>query len=150
MGCLINWDKLELTPTQQLNFVGIHFDLLEDTVQPATEKMYRLLTKVSPFLHNQSVPAQAWEILQGLLNQLEAYVPWRKIHVRQAKPPPPVIQSTERSQQPSNPSIEGNQRRNPEVDRENFFKGCPIHQPTYQYRICSEGMGCTYGLMQNL
>ena len=32
MGCLINWDKSELNPTQQLDFVGVHFDLLDSTV----------------------------------------------------------------------------------------------------------------------
>ena len=56
MGCVINWNKSELNPTQQLDFVGVHFDLLEGTVQPATEKMDRLMTKVSPSLRNQSIP----------------------------------------------------------------------------------------------
>ena len=82
MGCLINLDKSELTPTQQFDFVGVHFGFQRGLLSPATEKMNRLMSKVSPFLSNQFVPAQAWESLLGLLNELENYVPWGKIYLR--------------------------------------------------------------------
>ena len=91
MGCLINWEKWELTPTQQLNFLWVHFDLLVGPAQPATEKMDGLLTKVSPFLLNQSILAHVWETLLGLLKQLEAYVLWGETlwPSHSTNPPPP-------------------------------------------------------------
>ena len=140
MGCLINWDKSELDPTQQLDFVGVHFNLLEGTVQPATEKMDRLLTKVFPFLHNLSVPAQAWESLLGLLNQLEAYVPWGKIHIRPIQQNLLLSYSPQRDPHDLPIPVWKDTREAIQWwrDRENFYKGCPIHQSFYQYRICSD------------
>ena len=96
------------------------------------------MTKVSRFLHNQSMPAQTWESLLGLLNQLEAYVPRGKIHIR------PIQQNFLLSYSPQKNSHDlpiplwkdTKQAIQQGMDRRNFFKGCPIHQPTYQYRIC--------------
>ena len=48
MACLINWYKSELNPIQQLIFVGVHFDLLECTVWPTTEKLTHLWPKSLP------------------------------------------------------------------------------------------------------
>ena len=133
--------------------MGFHFDLLWSIVRPATtKKMDRLLTKVSPFLHNQSVPAQAWESLLGLLNQLEAYVPWGQIHIL------PIHQNLLLSCSPQKDphdlpiSVWKDTREAIQwsIDRENFFKGCPIYHPTYQYRCFHGRMGCPYGPMQNL
>ena len=51
-GCLINLNKSELNLTQRFEFVGVHFDLQQGLVCPATEKMDRLMSKVSQFLNN--------------------------------------------------------------------------------------------------
>ena len=60
-----------------INFVGVHFDILQCTVHTQAEEMDRLMTWVATvtFLNNQVVPVQAWENLLGLLNQLEDYFP---------------------------------------------------------------------------
>ena len=71
MGCLIKWDKSELTLTQHLDFVGVHFNLQQGLVCPATDKVDKLMSKVALFLNNQFVQVQAQESLLGLLNQLE-------------------------------------------------------------------------------
>ena len=77
----INWDKSKLTPTQQIDFMGVHFNLQQDLVHPTKEKIGRLVSKAAPFDNNQVVPAQAWESLLGLLSHLETSVPWKKIHL---------------------------------------------------------------------
>ena len=75
LGCIINWEKSDLDPTQVFNFVGVTFDLVEGKVKPAKKKLQRLTAKAEPFFQAKAVPAQNWEALLGLLNQLEAYVP---------------------------------------------------------------------------
>ena len=139
-GCIINWDKSDLEPTQHFDFVGVHFDLEEDLVRPSQDKLHRVQEKAKSFIHNKFVPAQEWESLLGLLNQLEAYVPWGKIHIRpiqynlhalfrpqvdQHFIPVPVWFQTLKAIQWW-------------INQDNFFKGCPIHPVPYQYRICTD------------
>ena len=150
-GCIINFDKSDLEPTQKFVFVGIQFDLKEDLVRPAEEKWSHLECKVMVFLQNKLVPAQSWESLLGLLNQLEEYVPWRKIHIRPIQynlhhcyssknhphhHPVPVWQQTIIALQWW-------------INKDNFFRGLPIHLPQYQYGICTdtsmEGLGAHLG-----
>ena len=59
VGCIINWDKSELEPTQKFMFVGVQFDLEEDKVCPAEEKWPRLDKKAKTFLQKDLIPAQA-------------------------------------------------------------------------------------------
>ena len=150
-GCIINWDKSDLEPTQKFVFVGVQFDLKEDLVSPAEEKWSRLQNKAKTFLQDKLVPAQSWESLLGLLNQLEEYVPWGKIHIR------PIQYNLHHCYSPKN-----HPHHHPVpvwqqtiaalqwwIDKNNFFKGLPIHSPQYQYRICTdasmEGWGAHLG-----
>ena len=139
-GCIVNWDKSELEPTQKFVFVGVQFDLQEDQVKPAEEKWSRLQAKAEQFLQQTSIPAQIWESLLGLLNQLEEYVPWGKIHIR------PIQYNLHHCYSPQkhphlHPVPVWNQTRVALqwwMQKENFFKGLPIHPPPYLYRICTD------------
>ena len=71
-----------MDPTQTSEFIGVSFDLVQGIVRPAREKLQRVQVKSDPFFQSKMVPAQNWEALLGLLNQLESYVPWGKIHLR--------------------------------------------------------------------
>ena len=82
LGCLINQEKSELTPTQDFVFIGVHFDLLSGRVKPAPDKAERLATRLAVFQREQSLPARAWQGLVGLLTHLSPYVPWGNIRLR--------------------------------------------------------------------
>ena len=120
--------------------MGVHFNLQQGLVCRETENLDILKFKVSTFLINQFVPAQTWESLLGLLNQLQSYVPQGKLHLR------PIQQNLSlsyRSQTDPNylPVLvleESKEATQWYMDRENFFKLYPVHQPTYQHRICSD------------
>ena len=67
----------------------------------------------------------------------------------------PVLQSTKRSPQPSNPSLEGHQRSNPVGDGQGELLQRVSNPPTHiqiqdLFRCFHRGMGCPYGPMQNL
>ena len=44
LGFVINFEKSELEPTQKINFLGYHFDLIQRKVFP-TEKKLKILAK---------------------------------------------------------------------------------------------------------
>ena len=82
LGWVINFQKSELKPTQNFNFLGYRFDLAKGEVSP-TEKKWQILTKAIEQLHNSltTTPRELMSFI-GVLASLEKTVPMGRLHMR--------------------------------------------------------------------
>ena len=70
LGFVINFEKSELEPTQKIDFLGYHFDLIQGKVFP-TEKKLKILEKSRLLMS-----------LIGVLASLENTIPMGRLHMR--------------------------------------------------------------------
>jgi hypothetical protein len=151
LGCVINWEKSDLIPTQRFVFVGMYWDLVEGVVMPAEEKLERLQRKSSHFLDSKEVTARRFQKLIGLLNSLAPFVPWGRIHQR-------MIQFNlhlcwTQSKDPQSKVLPVWEETLTEVrwwlDPRNLFAGVPLHpeEPTLVFftDASTEGWGAHVG-----
>ena len=82
LGWVINFQKSELKPTQNFNFLGYRFDLAKEEVSP-TEKKWQILTKAVEQLQNSltTTPRDLMSFI-GVLASLEKTVPMGRLHRR--------------------------------------------------------------------
>ena len=82
LGFVINFEKSELEPTQKIDFLGYHFDLLQGKVFP-TEKKLKILAKAVQDMEvvSQTTPRLLMSLI-GVLASLEKTVPMGRLHMR--------------------------------------------------------------------
>ena len=134
MGCVINFEKSELEPSQEFDFVGTHYNLKDGIVSPTKEKMEKVKNKILPFFQNSDLPAIKWQSLLGLLNSLEWLVPWGKLHTRKTHQNLFALWSPQsRSQGARVPIWEETLRElSWWLDPANVMKGMDLHPPEPQ------------------
>ena len=82
LGFVINFEKSELEPTQKIDFLGYHFDLIQEKVFP-TEKKLKILEKSVQDMEiaSQTTPRLLMSLI-GVLASLEKTIPMGRLHMR--------------------------------------------------------------------
>ena len=82
LGFVINFEKSELEPTQKIDFLGYHFDLLQGKVFP-TQKKLKILAKAVQNMEVVSLTTpRSLMSLIGVLASLEKTIPMGRLHMR--------------------------------------------------------------------
>ena len=82
LGLVVNIPKCDLDPAQVYEFIGILFDLVVGTAQPAPHWLEAFLTLARQFLDTDQLPAVKWQQLLGHMTSLEKLVPRGRLHMR--------------------------------------------------------------------
>ena len=82
LGWLINFQKSELVPTQNLDFLGYHFDLQNAMVFPTQKKLDRLNIQTVSIRRSLVLTPRKLISLIGTLASLEKTVPLGRLHMR--------------------------------------------------------------------
>ena len=82
LGWMLNKDKSELKPSQEVTFLGYRLKLKEGLVSPTQERWSKVQELVQPFIVNGRLPARAWQSLIGLLVATEKLVDMGMLHIR--------------------------------------------------------------------
>jgi hypothetical protein len=82
LGLMVNMDKSELEPTQNIQYLGYLFVLSEGLVRPPAERWLKIQQALAPFLDRPALPAQDWQHALGLLASTEKMVPLGLLHMR--------------------------------------------------------------------
>ena len=82
LGWLINFQKSELVPTQNLDFLGYHFDLQRGLVFPTQKKLDRLKVQTVSIRKSLVLTPRKLMSLIGTLASLEKTVPLGRLHMR--------------------------------------------------------------------
>ena len=82
LGWLINFQKSELVPTQNLDFLGYHFDLHRGLVFPTQKKLDRLKVQTVSIRKSLVLTPTKLMSLIGTLASLEKTVPLGRLHMR--------------------------------------------------------------------
>ena len=82
LGWLINFQKSELVPTQNLDFLGYRFDLQRGLVFPTQKKLDRLKVQTVSIRKSLVLTPRKLMSLIGTLASLEKTVPLGRLHMR--------------------------------------------------------------------
>ena len=82
LGFVINLEKSELKPTQQIVYLGAGYVLQEGIVRPAEERIVKLQTSLRKFLTKTVHTARVWQHVIGLLVAMEKLVPGGRLRIR--------------------------------------------------------------------
>ena len=82
LGWLVNFEKSELVPTQNLDFLGYHFSLTRALVFPTEKKLLKLHEKIVSIKKALFITARQLMSLIGTLACLEKTVPLGRLHLR--------------------------------------------------------------------
>ena len=82
LGFVINLEKPELEPTQQIVYLGASYVLQEGIVRPAEERIVKLQTSVCKFLNKTVHTARVWQEVIDLLVTMEKLVPGGRLRIR--------------------------------------------------------------------
>ena len=82
LGWIINFEKSDLIPTQEIEFLGYKFDLRVGLVFPTQKKIDRLLEKIVSMLKaTQTSPRELMSLI-GSMASMEKTVPLGRLHMR--------------------------------------------------------------------
>ena len=82
LGWQVNFEKSELEPTQTLDFLGYHFDLVQGLVFPTLKKREKFALLAVSIRKSSVVTVRKFMSLIGTLACLEKVVPLGKLHIR--------------------------------------------------------------------
>ena len=82
LGLVINLPKCALTPSQIYEFIGILFNLIKGSAQPAPHRVNAFLELADSFLTSPLHPAVRWQQLLGHMTSMEKLVPRGRLHMR--------------------------------------------------------------------
>ena len=82
LGFLVNFEKSDLVPSQQFDFVGVHYDLQAALVMVTVKNQGKVTTALSTILEATCPTAHMWLKLIGVLTSQELLVPFGKLHKR--------------------------------------------------------------------
>lgn len=80
--CLINYSKSQLTPTQEMTYLGAFFNAPEKAVSLPSEKIPTLIWKVKRAMASHSMSASDCLSLLGSLSSCIPMVKWARWHLR--------------------------------------------------------------------
>ena len=82
LGWLVNFEKSELEPKQDFDFVGYQFDLRSDRVRLTPDRWQNLQEKLLKLLSLPACPVREFMSLIGLLTATEKQVHLGRLHMR--------------------------------------------------------------------
>ena len=82
LGFLINLEKSDLVPSQQFDFIGLHYDLLIGRVFITSKNLTKVLEAVHKFVSKDSATAQEWQSLIGIMGAQAIVLPFGRLRVR--------------------------------------------------------------------
>jgi ribonuclease HI len=147
LGLLINFQKSELCPSQDFEFIGARFNLLLERVFPKKENLERLQNKIQKFLSSTSATARDFQSLLGSMASQFRFIRYAQLFMR----PLQWYLSSQWDQLwghpseilPISPQIKAccqwwlNQTKDP--------KGVPLHPPAFLVHIYTDASGQGWG-----
>ena len=82
LGLVINQGKSMLTPTQNLEYLGMDLDLKEGIVKPSQERFQNLLKDLEDFQLGSVLPAKKFLGVLGRMTACIDIVPWGRLFMR--------------------------------------------------------------------
>ena len=82
LGLLVNFEKSELIPSQNLQFLGDQYDFRSGIIQPTEERFQKICRKIGRIVANSSTTVKHLYSLMGLLVSTEKTVPLGRLHYR--------------------------------------------------------------------
>ncbi|XP_064088647.1 uncharacterized protein LOC135203010 [Macrobrachium nipponense] len=82
LGILVNLEKSQLSPQQNIVYLGIQMDSQGFLASPSIERIERCLSKVSVFPGKEHCSAREWMSLLGTISSLEQFVSLGRLHLR--------------------------------------------------------------------
>jgi len=147
LGFVINFQKSELEPTQQFDFVGIHYNLAIGICCVTTKNLEKVQKVITLLLTAHSPTAHLWLRVLGTLTSQESLLQFGKLHKRH-------IQwfLRERWNQAED-SLSKVVKVEPQIvhhltwwlKAENLVKGVPIHMPPFTMRIFTDASNQGWG-----
>ncbi|MCP4143312.1 MAG: hypothetical protein GY755_23990, partial [Chloroflexi bacterium] len=81
LGFAINWEKSSLTPAQEVEFLGVSWDLKNGTLSVPQEKKNQIVARCHAVLHENYATRRTLESLAGLLNFAASYIQLGRLHL---------------------------------------------------------------------
>ena len=75
MGMRVNQDKSMLTPTQDFEFVGVHYLLAVGLALPPEERVSKMEDLFHRLLQEGHLPAELWQSLIGTVSSMMYQIP---------------------------------------------------------------------------
>ncbi|XP_064107554.1 uncharacterized protein LOC135216312 [Macrobrachium nipponense] len=85
LGLLVNLDKSQLTPSQDIIYLGMRIQSVVFRAFPAPNRFLECLRKVKLFLGRWTCSAREWMSLLGTLSSIEQFVSLGRLHLRPLK-----------------------------------------------------------------
>jgi hypothetical protein len=82
LGFIVNLDKSELEPSQDITFLAYRFHLARGLVYPTEERWVKIQQKIHPFMLQPKVRAREWQSMTGVLTATEKLVHLGMLHLR--------------------------------------------------------------------
>ena len=82
LGIVVNWEKSQVIPTQQMVYLGVILNSTTFRASPALKRVERLLSIGNVFLSCVSQPASSWLELLGVLSSMIQLVPGGRLRMR--------------------------------------------------------------------
>ena len=82
LGIVVNWEKSQVIPTQQMVYLGVILESTTFRASPALKRVEKLLSIGDVFLSCVSQPASSWLELLGVLSSMIQLVPGGRLHMR--------------------------------------------------------------------
>ena len=82
LGIVVNWEKSQLVPTQQMIYLGVLLDSIAFRASPALKRVEKLLSIGDIFLSCVKQPVSSWLELLGVLSSMIQLVPGGRLRMR--------------------------------------------------------------------
>ena len=82
LGIVVNWEKSQVIPTQQMVYLGVILNSTTFRASPALKRVEKLLSIGDVFLSCVSQPASSWLELLGVLSSMIQLVPGGRLRMR--------------------------------------------------------------------
>lgn len=140
LGLLVNWEKSSLVPSQHIEYLGAHFNLVEGNATPTETRFQSILDIVQSLFTSQHTEAIVILKLLGLMASCIYLVPLGRLHMR---PIQLYLLALWRPKiHPLTHMIVIRpillQHLQWWMNREIFFKGMPLHDPPSQLTLITD------------
>jgi hypothetical protein len=81
-GFMVNLNKSELTPTQDIQYLGVQFDLNRGLALPPVKRLEDMETHIQSIIFKGGASARSWHSLLGKLGSIMRQVPLGALHRR--------------------------------------------------------------------
>lgn len=147
LGLLVNWEKSSLVPSQHIEYLGAHFNLVEGNATPTETRFQSILDIVQSLFASQHIQAIVILKLLGLMASCIYLVPWGRLHMR---PIQLYLLALWRPKiHPLTHMIVIRpillQHLQWWMNRENFFKGMPLQDPPSQLTLITDASELGWG-----